>query len=80
MARIPTAPSSTQAWRTLATPNCADAIDNDGDGKKDAADTDCLVGDNLGGGNTIAAPNACGLDPKFFAAKNSPTGLTRIDI
>lgn len=33
--------------------SCIDGIDNGGDGKIDGEDPDCLVGDNLGGGNQI---------------------------
>ena len=49
--------------------SCTDGIDNGGDGRADAFDTDCLVGDNLGGGNQIPTSNICGLGPEFFAAK-----------
>jgi hypothetical protein len=52
-------------------PNCGDGIDNDNDGRIDGNDGDCLVGDNLGGGQTIPSIGACGLDDKFFAAKQT---------
>jgi outer membrane protein assembly factor BamB len=34
-------------------PPCGDNVDNDGDGQTDGDDDDCLVGDNLGGGNIV---------------------------
>ena len=50
---------------------CGDGIDNDGDGNADAADPDCLVGDNLGGGNEIPASSICDLNSAFYATKRS---------
>jgi uncharacterized repeat protein (TIGR01451 family) len=51
--------------------NCTvGGADDDGDGLDDAHDPGCLVGDNLGGGNVLAAPSpACGTDPNFYAVK-----------
>ncbi len=51
---------------------CGDTRDNDGDGLTDADDPDCLVGDNLGGGNEIdpaAQDPILGLDDAFYEAK-----------
>lgn len=51
--------------------NCTDGMDNDGDLKADSQDSDCLVGDNLGGGAQGAGPtNACGTDATFYAVKS----------
>jgi hypothetical protein len=54
--------------------SCTDGIDNGGDGKADAADPDCLVGDDFGAfgeGNAMPASSICGLDPSFYAAKSA---------
>ena len=52
--------------------SCIDGSDNDGDGLVDGADSDCLVGDNFGGGNQIApAPQICDLDADFYNAKRT---------
>jgi uncharacterized repeat protein (TIGR01451 family) len=50
---------------------CSDGIDNGLDGLMDGADPDCLVGDNLGGGNVLPASDICNLDASFLAAKAS---------
>jgi hypothetical protein len=60
-----------------APPNsCSDGLDNNGDGKIDAADPQCMVGDSLingtlglGGGNAVPAYTTCGLDGGFYATK-----------
>ena len=44
---------------------CSDGIDNNLDGQADAADPDCLVGDNLGGGNATNGTAGC-LDGDFL--------------
>ncbi|MCX2180847.1 hypothetical protein KV205_09940 [Streptomyces sp. SKN60] len=52
------------------TANCNNGIDDDGDGRPDAQDPDCVVGDDLGGGNPIAAPLAnCNLDADYRDTK-----------
>ncbi len=50
---------------------CSDGIDNLGDGDTDAADSDCLVGDDLGGGNGFAASDIADLDADFYTAKGN---------
>ncbi len=51
------------------TGDCGDGADTDGDGP-DATDPQCRVGDDLGGGQQLAAPvGACGLDAVYVAAK-----------
>jgi uncharacterized repeat protein (TIGR01451 family) len=54
-----------------AATNCNDNINNDGDALIDAADPDCLVGDNLGGGSVVPTVAACNLDSTFYAAKGT---------
>ncbi|MFE2322416.1 CARDB domain-containing protein [Streptomyces sp. NPDC059385] len=50
--------------------NCSNGTDDDGDGKKDAEDPDCIVGEDLGGGNQIAFPlENCKLDTKYYDSK-----------
>ena len=49
--------------------SCGDGVDNGGDGVIDANDPDCLVGDNLGGGNSFAASDISNLNANFYAAK-----------
>lgn len=53
--------------------SCVDGIDNDGDGNTDGADTDCLAGDNLGGGNQLPGnPVICDMLDKggaYYTAK-----------
>ncbi|MER8185065.1 hypothetical protein [Kitasatospora sp. NPDC094015] len=50
--------------------NCGDNLDNDGDGLADDRDPDCLVGDDLGGGDIFNLPvMACTLDVNFYNAK-----------
>ena len=48
---------------------CGDGIDNGPDGTMDANDPDCLVGDNLGGGNAMAASGISNLNAAFYTAK-----------
>lgn len=53
---------------------CGDGVDNDGNGLVDGADPTCLVGDNMGGGGTLAGTlSICNLDANFYLAKNSDT-------
>jgi uncharacterized repeat protein (TIGR01451 family) len=47
---------------------CSDGIDNNSDGLTDGADPDCLVGDNLGGGNAIGGDADC-LEGDFYDTK-----------
>lgn len=55
-----------------AGPNtCGDGIDNGGGDGADGADTDCLVGDNLGGGNAMPASDIAKLNSDFYNAKNA---------
>jgi uncharacterized repeat protein (TIGR01451 family) len=49
--------------------SCGDGADNGGDGVTDANDPDCLVGDNLGGGNSFAASDISNLNSDFYTAK-----------
>jgi len=65
--------------------DCNDGVNNDGDGLVDGADPDCLVGDNLGGGNAITALNNCGIttaddkpDPAFTNAEQNNFSPTRM--
>ncbi|MBZ5636951.1 MAG: DUF11 domain-containing protein [Acidobacteriia bacterium] len=58
--------------------SCNDGLDNNGDGKIDAADPACLVGDSLingtlglGGGNAVPGYNTCGLDSGFYNTKGA---------
>ena len=51
--------------------SCSDGIDNGTDGLIDANDPDCLVGDNLGGGNSMAASDIANLNTNFYAAKGA---------
>jgi uncharacterized repeat protein (TIGR01451 family) len=51
-------------WHT-----CNDGIDNGGDGLTDGGDPDCLVGDDLGGGNAMLASDIPRLDQSFYDAK-----------
>ncbi len=48
---------------------CGDGVDNGGDGLTDADDPDCLVGDNLGGGNAMPAHDMYSLGDAFYDAK-----------
>jgi uncharacterized repeat protein (TIGR01451 family) len=50
--------------------SCNDGIDNGGDGDTDLNDPDCLVGDDLGGGNQVTRPIGC-LDSNFYTTKKS---------
>lgn len=56
---------------SFALNSCSDGIDNGGDGIMDANDPDCLVGDNLGGGNMIPLSRIPNLDSSFYAAKRA---------
>jgi uncharacterized repeat protein (TIGR01451 family) len=56
--------------------NCNDAADNDGDGLIDGTDPDCLVGDNLGGGNFVIRPIGC-LVADFYITKENNFNLNR---
>jgi uncharacterized repeat protein (TIGR01451 family) len=52
--------------------SCSDGSDNDGDGLIDRVDPDCLVGDNLGGGNAVTTPNTIsGLNKSFYIIKQN---------
>ena len=58
--------------------SCGDTIDNGGDGAADGADSDCLVGDNLGGGNLMTTSPICDVDATTFdAAKNANFAVGR---
>jgi uncharacterized repeat protein (TIGR01451 family) len=58
--------------------SCNDGIDNGGDGVADAADPDCLVGDNFGGGNAITQTNICDVNSgAFVAAKGANFNLAQ---
>ncbi|MHC4443704.1 MAG: 6-bladed beta-propeller [Planctomycetota bacterium] len=50
---------------------CGDGIDNLPDGLTDADDPDCLVGDDLGGGNSMAATDIPSLNVDFYNAKSA---------
>lgn len=50
---------------------CGDGIDNGGDGDTDAADSDCLVADDLGGGNAIPASGISRLNSAFYSVKGT---------
>ncbi len=53
-----------------AGPNtCNDGSDNGPDGSSDTTDPDCLVGDNLGGGNDVRFSNISGLTRNFYDVK-----------
>ena len=56
---------------------CGDGIDNGPDGLTDSADPDCLVGDNLGGGNSIAASGISNLNAAFYAVKGANFNANR---
>ncbi|MEU7039268.1 hypothetical protein ABZ958_37270 [Streptomyces sp. NPDC046237] len=50
--------------------NCDNGTDDDVDGKKDAEDPDCIVGEDLGGGNQIAFPlNNCDFDTEYHNSR-----------
>jgi uncharacterized repeat protein (TIGR01451 family) len=49
--------------------SCGDGVDNGGGDGIDADDPDCLVADDLGGGNAIAASGISNLNGAFYAAK-----------
>lgn len=48
---------------------CGDGIDNGGADLVDAADPDCLVADDLGGGNAVPASGIGNLNAAFYAVK-----------
>ncbi len=50
---------------------CGDGIDNGGGDGADGADPDCLIGDDLGGGNQIAATAISDLNSNFYAVKGA---------
>jgi uncharacterized repeat protein (TIGR01451 family) len=51
---------------------CGDGLDNGSDGLTDSNDPDCLVGDNLEGGNQLPLSTPVyGVDPGFYALKGS---------
>lgn len=50
---------------------CGDGIDNGGGDGADGADSDCLIGDNLGGGNQIAASAISDLNSSFYSVKGA---------
>ncbi len=54
---------------------CGDGIDNEPDGLADANDPDCLVGDNLGGGNMLPLTPNCELDGIYFNLKQNPVNF-----
>ncbi|MGW2563115.1 CARDB domain-containing protein [Streptomyces sp. NPDC001514] len=54
------------------TANCDNDTDDDEDGKRDEEDPDCIVGEDLGGGEQIPSPlNNCKLDTTFYETKNA---------
>jgi uncharacterized repeat protein (TIGR01451 family) len=57
--------------------SCNDGADNDGDGDTDLNDSDCLVGDNLGGGNSMAASGISNLNAAFYTAKGANFNANR---
>jgi hypothetical protein len=57
--------------------SCSDGIDNGFDGSTDAADSDCLVGDNLGGGNQLTPQAISDLNTAFYTAKQSNFAAAR---
>ena len=51
---------------------CGDGIDNNANGQIDGADSDCLIGDNLGGGAQVVTPlQVSGLTDNFYAIKKA---------
>ncbi|MFI7490495.1 hypothetical protein ACIBXA_19145 [Micromonospora echinaurantiaca] len=53
--------------------NCDNGTDDDGDGKHDKDDLDCIVGEDLGGGDQLVAHlDNCGLDERYNQTKASP--------
>jgi hypothetical protein len=52
--------------------NCENGNDDDHDNKADKDDPDCIVGENLGGGNAVPALDNCSFDKKFFETKAAP--------
>lgn len=52
--------------------SCSDGLDNGGDGVTDTADDDCLVGDDLGGGNGFAdVPIEKVSSPEFYQVRGA---------
>jgi uncharacterized repeat protein (TIGR01451 family) len=60
-----------------ATSSCSDGIDNAGDGATDAADADCLAGDNLGGGNAVTPSAISDLNSAFYTVKRANFNAAR---
>ena len=56
--------------------SCSDGLDNDGDTLIDAADPNCLVADNLGGGNLLNTQPDC-LDTVYYSTKANNFAGTR---
>jgi len=59
---------------------CGDGLDNGLDGvsdRSDPPDPDCLVGDNLGGGNVVDVSNISGLTRSFYDVKTVNFDLRR---
>lgn len=46
--------------------SCGNALDDDADGLVDAADPNCLVGDDFGGGTSVNDLGVCGVDDSNF--------------
>lgn len=50
---------------------CGDGIDNGSDGDADDNDADCLIGDDLGGGNQVPATGISDLNSDFYTVKGA---------
>lgn len=61
-----------------AAPSCFDGIDNGNDGQTDGDDTDCLAGDNLGGGNNTGLANLSDMGERFYEIKQANFDQNRI--
>jgi uncharacterized repeat protein (TIGR01451 family) len=69
---------ATESAASWLADECGDGMDNDGDGSIDADDPDCLVGDDLGGGNALTdasgspfSGSVCQFNSGFYDAKDS---------
>jgi uncharacterized repeat protein (TIGR01451 family) len=51
--------------------SCGDGVDNGGGDGADGADADCLIGDDLGGGQQIAATGIPSLNSAYYAVKSA---------